>query len=254
MAHAGIRLSNMPGLRLAILPRTALACFPPSRVLTARAPSRAGWRSRNPVMSAAHTIQRCQQLWHYIIAAKMPPAGTMNDVIHRGGAQLHTLRDHVGAFALLCSSQDGFNLCGSQFRLGVALSVGCPPFFLRILQVICLGSTKQMGRITARPIIAMVTDKMLGRYRPIRQNKGIPMGSFIFAIFNVHTIAKAAPSLPFPATQVTPQAMLTSLHKRPKFLRSHKRHTLSLKHQPLLSSHMNIITHVERGAPWPMWA
>jgi hypothetical protein len=107
-----------------------------------------------------------------------------------------------------------------------------------------------MGRIAARRIIAVVTDGMLGRYRAIRQNESIPMGSFLFSAFRKNAIVKATvkatPSLPFPATQVTPQAMRTSLHKQPKFLRSHQRHAASLKNQSLLSSHMNIIARVER--------
>jgi hypothetical protein len=250
MANVGMLatypLSNMPGLCLAVPTRTALACFPPSRVLTARTPSRPGWRSCNPVMSASYTIQRCQQLWHHIVTRKMLPATTMNDVIHGGRTQLHTLCDHVSTLALLRSQQDGFNLCGRQLRLGVAFSVGCPPFFLGILQVIRLCSAKQMGRIAARRIIAVVTNKMFWGYRAIRQNEGIPMGSFIFPIFNKRAIVQAARSLPFPATQITPQAMCTPLHARPKFLRSHKRHTLYLRHRYLLSSHMNIISQVER--------
>lgn len=250
MANVGViatyPLSHMPGLRLAIPSRTALACFPPLWVLTARAPSRAGGRSFDPVMPAAYTIQRGQQLWHHIVIRKMLPASSMNDVIHRGRTQLHTLCDHVGAFALLCSRQDRFNLCGCQLRLRVAFTVCCPPFFLGILQVICRCPTKQMSRVAARRIIAVVTDRMLGRDRAIRQNEGIPMGTLISSIFNVHAIAKAASSLPLPATQVTPQAMRTPLHKQPKFLRSHKRHILPLRHQSLLSLHMNIIAHVGR--------
>lgn len=119
----------------------------------------------------------------------------------------HPLRD-----TLLTQSQDCSDLCIGKFCIAVRLSYRHASLVIGILQILFLGSDKQVPRIAAWPIVAFVAHKFACWNRTVRQFVRKSMGSSAPSINeSASSIAVFIGSLPRPAL-----AKLTHVNLSPK--------------------------------------